>query len=215
VGVKAKGCHRHWELRCRFPALCRRGYRRKFAVSPNRAILEVFLFPDGNSALESINGEAAGIEGRGAMGCADGNEHAGFTDFKAAKPVNDGYAMNAVFPVELSPDFAHFCQGHGFVSLIVKVESRAIVGLVADEPVEGHDGAVFRRTHVPGQYRHFNGLAHQLVDVFVGQCRHVDASAAAYWREESDFVTGSERRIPSGKFVVSRSDHRSAVFCKF
>jgi len=53
-----------------------------------------------------------------------------------------------------------------------------------------------------------------LINVIVREFRHVDASAAAHGREKGDFVTGAERRIPSGKFLVARSDNRGAVFCE-
>jgi hypothetical protein len=67
---------------------------------------------------------------------------------------------------------------------------------------------------VAGQRRHVNGLANQLVEVIVGECRHVDASAAAHGREKRDFVAGADRRIPGGEFLVARSDNRGAVFCE-
>jgi len=145
---------------------------------------------------------------------ADGNEYAGVTDFEAAEPVDHGDAMDRVFFVELNADFAHFGEGHGFVGFVVQVESRTIVGLVADETIESNSGAVFRRAHVAGQRGHVDGLAYQLIEVIVGECRHVDASATAYGREKRDFVAGTERRIPGREFLVARSDDRRAVFCE-
>ena len=131
---------------------------------------------------------------------ADGDEDAGFADLEAPQTVDHGDAMNTVFFVELNADFAHFGERHGFVCFIVKIQSRTIVGFVADESVESDDSSVLRRAHLAGQGSNVDRLAHQLVDVVVGRRRHVHASAAAYRREKADFVAGAERSIP-GMFV--------------
>src|SRR5260370_33182925 len=110
----AKGRHRHWELRCRFRVWCRRGCGREFAVGPDRAVYEVLFLPDGDGALERVNGEAAGVKGGGAVRGADGNEYAGFTGLEAAEPVEHGNAVDTVFFVKLGSDFADFGQRHGF-----------------------------------------------------------------------------------------------------
>lgn len=193
---------------------CRRGRGREFAVGPDRAVFEVLLFPNGHGSLEVVDGEAASVKGGGAVRCADGNEYAGFTDLEASEAVDHGDAMDAIFFVELNADFAHFGEGHGFVGFVIQVKSRTIVRLIADETVESDDGAIFGRAHVMGQRGHVDGLAHQLVDVIVGECRHVDASATAHGREKGDFVAGMERRIPGGEFLVTRSDNRGTVFCE-
>ena len=73
----------------------------------------------------------------------DGYEHAGLADFEASKAVDHGDAMDAVFLVELSADFPHFREGHGLIGFVIQVQSRAIVGLVADETIECDGGAVF------------------------------------------------------------------------
>jgi len=36
--------------------------------------------------------------------------------------------------VEVSPDFPHFREGHGLIGFVIQVQSRAIVGLVAEKP---------------------------------------------------------------------------------
>lgn len=65
-----------------------------------------------------------------------------------------------------------------------------------------------------GQSGHVNGLADQLVDVVLGESRHVDASAAAHGREKGDFVAGAQRRFPCSEFLVARSNYRGAIFCQ-
>jgi hypothetical protein len=81
-------------------------------------------------------------------------------------------AMDAIFFVELRADFAHFGEGHGLVGFVVEVEGGAVVGLIADETIEGDCGAVLGRTDVADQRSHVDRLAHQLVEVIVGEERH-------------------------------------------
>ena len=90
----------------------------------------------------------------------------------------------------------------------VKIQTRAVVGLIAHEAVEGDDGAVFGGANAAGQCGDIDRLSHQLVDVIVGKCRHVDASPAAHRREKRNLVSRTEWRIPGGKFLVARSDDR-------
>jgi len=101
------------------------------------------------------------------MSGADGDEDAGFADFEAAEAMDDGHAVNGEFFVHLGRDFSHFSKGHGFVSFVVEVESRTIVGLIADETVEGDDGAVFRSSDFADEGGHVDGVADQLADVVV------------------------------------------------
>jgi len=145
---------------------------------------------------------------------ANGNKYASFADFEAPEPVDYGNAMNAVFLMNLKADFAHFGEGHGLIGLVIEIESRAVVGLITHEAVEGDNGAVLWATDKPDLRSHIDGFAHQLVDVIVGECHHVDVSAAAHGREKCNLVAGTEWRIPGGKFLVARRNHRRAVFCE-
>lgn len=205
-------CHSHYILRCGFRARCRRGDGREFAIGPDGAIFEILFFPDGHGALESVNGEAAGVEGGGTVRRADGDEDGGFADFQTAKAMDDGDAMDGEFFVQLRANLAHFRESHRFVGFVLEVKSRAIAGLVADETVEGDGRAVFGSANVARERGHVNGPAHQPVDVIVDGCGHGGASAAAHGREERDFIAGMKRGIPRGKFLVARSDERRAVF---
>src|SRR2546421_13043960 len=98
----AKRCYRHWELRCRFRARCRRGCGRQFTVCPDRAVFEVLLFPDGHGALEGVDGEAAGVKGGGPVRTANGNKYAGVTDAAAPGPLDHVAPMARVFFAELN-----------------------------------------------------------------------------------------------------------------
>ena len=145
----------------------RRGCGREFAISPDGAVFEVLLFPNGDSALKGVNGEAAGIECGSAMGRADGDEDTGLADFQAAEAMNDGYTVDAIFFVELRGDLAHFGESHGFVGFVVEIESGAIVGLIADETVEGDDSAVFGGADVADEGRDVDGITEEVADVVV------------------------------------------------
>jgi len=212
-GARAEGCHRHWILGCGFRMGCRHGCGREFAIGPDGAVFEVFFFPDGDGALESVNGEAASVEGGGAVGRADGDEDAGLADFEAAEAMDDDDAVNFIFFVELGGDLAHFCEGHGFVGFVVEIESGAIVGLIADKAVEGYDGAVIGGADMADEGGHVDGLAREVADVVVEGRGH-GASAAAHGRKEGDFVAGVERSVPGGEFLVTGGDERGAEFCE-
>ncbi len=145
----------------------RRGCGREFAIGPDGAVFEVLLFPNGDGALKGVNGEAAGVKGGSAMSRADCDEDAGFADFETAEAMDDGDAVNGKFFVQLGGDFSHFSKGHGFVSFVVEIERRAIVGLIADEAVEGDDGAVFGGADFADESGQVDAVADQLADVVV------------------------------------------------
>ena len=145
---------------------------------------------------------------------ADGDKHAGFSDFEAAKAVDDGHPMDAELFVELRGDFSHFGQGHGFVGLVIEVERGAAVGLIADEAIEGDDGAVFGSAHMTDERAWVDGLANELEDVIVRGRGHGFASATTDRRKESDFVARIDRRIPSRKFPVAGGHDGRAIFSK-
>ncbi len=145
----------------------RRGCGREFAIGPDGAVFEVLLFPDGDGALKGVNGEAAGVKGGSAMSRADCDEDAGFADFETAEAMNDCHAVNGEFFVELGGDLMHFGEGHGFVRFVVEIERGPIVGLIADEAVEGDDGAVFGGADLANEGGHVDGIADQLADVVV------------------------------------------------
>jgi hypothetical protein len=189
---------------------CRHGCGREFAVGPDGAVFEILFFPDGDGAFEGVDGEAASVEGRGAVGRADGDEDAGFADFEAAETMDDGDAVDFVFFVEKGGDFAHFGEGHGFVGFVVEVERGAIVGLIADEAVESDDGAVFGGADVADEHGEVNGLTLELADVVVEGRGHRDALAAAHGRQEGDFVAGAERSVPGGEFLIAGGDEGGA-----
>lgn len=150
--------HWHERLRCRF---CRRGFRwggGKFTIGPDGTVLKILLFPNGDGALESVNGEAARVEGRGPVRRADGNEDAGVPDLEAAEAVDDGDTVNGKFRVHLGGDIADLGECHGLVRFVVEVECAASVRLVADAAVEGDNGAVFSGADVADESSRVDGF---------------------------------------------------------
>jgi hypothetical protein len=141
---------------------------RQFAIGPDGAVFEIFLFPDGDGALQGVDGEAAGFECGWAMRSADGDEHAGFADFQAAQAVGDGYAVDGEFFVDGGRDFADFGQGHRLVGFVIEIKSAAAVGLVADASVKSDDGTVAGHADMVDQGGAVDRLANQLEQIFGG-----------------------------------------------
>ena len=81
---------------------------RNFAIGPDGAIGEEFLFPDGHRAFQSVDGVAAGVESGGTMRRAHCDEDRSFADFDAPEAVDDGYAMDREFFAHLGANFADF-----------------------------------------------------------------------------------------------------------
>ena len=53
-----------------------------FAIGPDRSIGKIFLLPDGNGPLQSVDQPAAGVECGGAMGRGNHDQHAGFANLQ-------------------------------------------------------------------------------------------------------------------------------------
>jgi hypothetical protein len=73
--------------------------------------------------------------------------------------MGDGHAVDREIGVELRGDFADFLDGHGFVSLVLEIQSGTIVGVVADAAVESHNGTNFGCANMADQRQCINGIA--------------------------------------------------------
>src|SRR6267143_5400419 len=166
------GVARIARLRCTFPDLRILRDGRKFAVGPDGAVLEIFLLPDRDRALEGVDGIAAGVEGCGPMRGTDRAEDAGVSDFEAAEAVGDGYAVNRELGVNFGGNVAHFGQGHGFVGFVVQIKSTAAVGLIAHAAIEGDDGAVRAGANVIDQRISIDDVAHKQDKIAAGESGH-------------------------------------------
>jgi hypothetical protein len=143
---------------------------------------------------------------------ADRNEHAGFTNLEAAEAMGNRDAMNREICVELGGDFANFGDGHGFVGLVLEIESGTIVGMVADATVESDDGPSFGCADVADDSVNVDWLATQKKKLGIGRCRH--RSAPADRGQERHFVAGVEWGGPRGEFAIARGDQGGAKICQ-
>jgi len=100
---------------------------------------------------------------------ADGDEDAGFANLQAAQTVHHANAVDRVFFMEELPNFFHFSQSHGFISLVVEVKSGSAMGLVANETVEGDDGAILVGADFAHERRNIDGLLYQGEAVIFGE----------------------------------------------
>ena len=91
------------------------------------------------------------------MGCADGNENAGFANFEAAEAVNDSDAMDSEFLMEQLANLSHLGEGHRLVGFVVEIQGATTVGFVTDKPIEGNDGTVLGSADVTNDCVHVDG----------------------------------------------------------
>ena len=144
------------------------------------------------------------------MGSTDGDKYAGFPDFQAAKAVRDSNTMDAEPLMNLSAYLPYFRERHRFVGLVLKMQSRPAVGLVAHEAVENYDSAVLPRAHMTQKRFDIYGFVSEFEVIVSGEIAHRGNSTTADRRKESYFVARMERHVPRRDFAVARCDLRSA-----
>ena len=198
---------------CGFCGWSLRGNRRELAIGPDGAIGEKLLLPDGDGFLKGVDGVAASIEGGSAMRGADRDENTGFADFEAAEAVDHGYAIDGVGGVKVRCDFKHLGHGHGFVSFVFEIECGTAVRMIADAAVEGGYGAIAIGANLAGDFGIRDGAAGDF-DAVVGMGRGHRGLAAADGRKESDFITGVERSVPGGEFLIAGGDQGGPEFAQ-
>jgi hypothetical protein len=188
----------------------------QFPISPDGAVLEEFLFPDGDGALEGVDGEAAGVKGASAMRGTDGDEDAGFTDLEATEAMNNGEAVDGEFFVDGVANFAHFGNCHGLVGFVFEIESTAAVGFVADKAVERDDRAVVVSADVAGNRGCVDGRVEKGEQVAVcGDFQHGGWLAPTHRGKKGDGIILRDNTVPGSKFFVSGSHERTAKRSQF
>jgi hypothetical protein len=143
--------------------------------------------------------------------CADGDEHAGFADFEAAKAVNDGEAMDSELFVDGLGDFAHFRKGHRLVGFVFEIESAATVGFVPDKAVEGDNRAIVLCADIAGNRGGIDRAVKQSEPIVVnGGVQHGLRLASAHRGKKGDGITVGDGTVPGGKFLIARGHQRRA-----
>jgi len=143
------------------------------------------------------------------VGSTDGDKYAGFPDFQAAKAVRDSNTMDAEPLMNLSTYLPYFRERHRFVGLVLKMQSRPAVGLVAHEAVEDYDSSVLPRTDMTRQRFDIDGFVYEFEVIVSGKIAHCGNSTATDRRKKSDVVAGSDTRLPSNKFLIAGGDQRA------
>ncbi len=116
--------------------------RKRLAIGPDGAVLEVFFLPDGHGAFQSINEPAAGFESGGAVGRGDHNGDAGLADLQTAEAVHEGNIADGKFRQRLLRQQFHLFERHFRISFVIQVERAATAGVVADYSLENYGSAV-------------------------------------------------------------------------
>lgn len=145
------------------------------------------------------------------MGCADSDEHTGFTYFKSAEAVQHRHAVYGIALTNLGANLLHFRERHGFVGFVVQVERAAAMGLVTHKPVKCNRGAILVGADVSNGSARVDRGAHEFAPVVIGRGGHQKpALSSAHRRKESNFVAGRQPSIPRGEFLIARGYQRRA-----
>ncbi|HEV2863347.1 MAG TPA: transporter substrate-binding domain-containing protein [Pyrinomonadaceae bacterium] len=159
--------------------------RRGLALDPDLAVLEELLLPDGDRALEFLDGPLARLEGGAAVGGAHRDDDRRFADVGAARAVDDADVLDVEEPVRLPPEAAHLGERHRRVSLVDQIERAATPCPLARVAVERDGGAAARGHDAARDRAHVNRLGRQLEEVRRAGLAF-DFGAAADGREDGD-----------------------------
>lgn len=140
--------------------------------------------------------------------------HAGFADLETAEAVNHRDEVDLKVIVEVRGDLLNFGESHGLVRFVLQVESAAIFGMVADEAVKDNNGAIFIAANIGCKSVAIYGFVNQRSDIG-GRRGHGYTSAAAYGRQEGNFVASVKGGVPRGELPIAGGDQRRAVLFQF
>src|SRR5208282_4622633 len=188
--------------------------RKRLAVGPDSAILEVLFLPDRDGAFQRVDQPAAGVKRGGAMSRNNPDQNAGLTDFKPPQAMHNRQIANLKLLHSLLAEGFHLPQSHLFVSLVVEVERLATTRLVAHYTLKNNDGAVFPtlqfchdapridavandRTVAPASFRLPRGRLVRTV-----RCPTTD------WWQQRNLVTLIQSGLRSGILLIDRDGQR-------
>src|SRR3990172_12751074 len=88
---------------------------------PLLPVLPHFLLPDGDDALDPVNGVLAGGERLTAVGGGHGDDYRNVADFEVADSVADGHLLDAPLRVDFGGHLRQLLLGHLFVVLVFEI----------------------------------------------------------------------------------------------
>jgi len=185
--------------------------RKRLAVGPDSAVLEVFFLPDGHDTLERVNQPTASPKGSGAVRRGDHDGDASLADLETAETVHEGDVADGKLRQRLLRQQIHLLESHFWVGFVIQVECPAAASMVADYTFESYGSTVVR---VLDFFQNGLGVDGMIDNRGVtGVWRRFDggigvAGAAADWREQSDFVPGFELGIGWGIFLIDGHSQR-------
>jgi hypothetical protein len=145
----------------------------------------------------------------------NGDEDAGFADFKAAQAMDDGDTVNGEFSVDLRADFANFQESHGFVGFVIKIEGAAAMGMIANAAIEGYDCSVFVGPDMAHDRGGIDRFSDELEEIVLAWSGHRRKLTTAYRWKESNLIAGLDWSVPGGEFLVAGGDEGRAKADKF
>ena len=140
--------------------------------------------------------------------------HAGFPNFEAAEAVDYRDPMDEEVIMDVGGDPLNFGQSHGLVCFVLEVEGAAVFGMVADESVKDNNGAIFIAANIRCQSERVYGFVNQRSDISRRR-RHGYTSAAAYGRQEGNFVASVKGGVPRCELLIAGGDQGRAVLFQF
>src|SRR5574340_716246 len=190
-----------YALRCGF-----RNTAVPLSFHPHLPVFEVFALPYRDAALQLIDGFQRGGEGCPAIRRGDHDGHAGFADQHPSEAVDHAHVPDVEASGELAPDLRHDLQRHRFVAFVIQAARAPAAGVVARHAFEGDYRAVPSAQYVRRQFAGVNGLAREREEVAVFRgLPQEHATAAAYRREQRDFVALAHRVSGTAELLIAGS----------
>jgi hypothetical protein len=128
--------------------------------------------------------------------------------------VDYGEAMDGKVIVDVGGDLLNFGQSHGLVCFVLEVEGAAVFGMIADESVKDNNSAIFIAANIRCESGRVYGFVNQRSDISGGR-RHGYTSAAAYGRQEGNFIAGVKSGVPRCELLIAAGDQGRAVLFQF
>ena len=144
------------------------------------------------------------------MRCGYDHRDAGLADLHGAQPVHHGDASDGMGARDIAPDLGQHLHGHRLITFVIQEFRRAALGVVSNDALEIHNGAIFAAQKLPGNFRGVDRLASErekIALLALADLLRVAAGTTAYRRQECDFIAiGNWRRRCAELMVRSQND---------